>query len=133
WMLELAYNRAVQDADLDPWSAKQIRDYDQAQTLIPKTHRQLYDLALSRLIDFKSWIERGNDSPYVTLKRIKDETEMRNFVAGWFNQTASERYTCAQEYELSNGQRPDILFQSNYINWPVPVELKLLDNRWSGP
>lgn len=133
WMLELAYNRAVQDADLDSWSAEQIRDYDEAQTLVPLTHRQLYDVALSRLVDFKSWIERGNDSPYATLQKIKDETEMRNFVAGWFNQHASTRYKCAQEYEFPNGQRPDILFQSNYVNCPVPVELKLLDNGWSGP
>lgn len=58
---------------------------------------------------------------------------MRNFLAGWFNQAASERYICAQECELPNGQRPDILLQSNYVNWPVPVELKLLDNGWSGP
>src|SRR5690606_2094997 len=40
---------------------------------------------------------------------------------------------CAQENELPNRQRPDIWVQSEHVASPVPIELKLLDQDWSGP
>lgn len=57
---------------------------------------------------------------------------MRNLVAGWLNHNSSGHYSCAQENELPNRQRPDIWTQNPLISSPVPIELKLLDN-WSGP
>lgn len=133
WMRKLAYKRAEEDADLEPWSAQQVRDYGQHQVRTPTTHRQLFDLTVDRLIDLKAWIEHGNDSPYKTWKRVDGETEMRNLVAGWLKDRASGRYTCAQENEFPNRQRPDIWTQNARVPSPVPIELKLLDNRWSGP
>ena len=131
-MKELAYKRAVEDADLEPWSAKQVRDYDQHQAMTPSTHRQLFDLTVDRLNDLKAWVEHGNDSPYKTWRRVPEEIEMRNLVAGWLNERSSGRYTCAQENEFPNRQQPDILMQSPLVDSPVPIELKLLDKDWSG-
>ncbi|WP_409525078.1 NACHT domain-containing protein [Nitrincola sp. MINF-07-Sa-05] len=133
WMQKLAYKRAEEDADLEPWSAQQVRDYDQHQARTPTTHRQLFDLTVDRLIDLKAWIELGNDSPYKTWQRAESETEMRNLVAGWLNARSSGRYTCVQENELPNRQRPDIWTQNARVPSPVPIELKLLDKGWSGP
>ena len=132
WMKKLAYKRAEEDADLDPWSAQQVRDHDSHRGMTPTTHRQLFDLTVDRLNDLKNWIEHGNNSPYKTWRRVPDETEMRNLVAGWLQDKSSGRYTCAEENELPNKQRTDILMQSPRVDSPVPVELKLLDNGWSG-
>ncbi|MDX6915013.1 hypothetical protein R9X49_07810 [Pectobacterium carotovorum] len=132
WMERLAYKRAEEDTDLEPWSAQQVRDFSQYQMRTPTTHRQLFDLTVDRLIDLKAWIENGNDSPYKTWQRVEGETEMRNLVAGWLSNHSSGRYTCAQENELPNSQRPDIWTQHVLIPSPVPIELKLLDN-WTGP
>lgn len=99
----------------------------------PTTHRQLFDLTVDRLIDLKAWIEHGNDSPYKTWQRASDETEMRNLVAGWLKSQSFGRYSCAQENELPNRQRPDIWTQNAVVGSPVPIELKLLDKGWSGP
>lgn len=132
WMSKLAYKRAEEDADLEPWSAQQMREFARYQMSTPTTHRQLFDLTVNRLIDLKSWIEGGNDSPYRTWQRVEGETEMRNLVAGWLNHNSSGHYSCAQENELPNRQRPDIWTQNPLISSPVPIELKLLEN-WSGP
>ncbi|WP_047608953.1 NACHT domain-containing protein [Rahnella aquatilis] len=132
WMQRLAYKRAEGDTNLEPWSAQQVRDFSQYQMRTPTTHRQLFDLTVDRLIDLKAWTENGNDSPYKTWQRVEGETEMRNLVAGWLNDHSSGRYTCAQENELPNRQRPDIWTQHALIPSPVPIELKLLDN-WTGP
>lgn len=133
WMQKLAYERAEEDADLEPWSPQQVREYDQYQVRTPVTHRQLFDLTVDRLIDLKNWVERGNDSPYKTWQRADGETEMRNLVAGWLNHQSLGCYTCAQENEFPNRQRPDIWIQNARVSSAVPIELKLLDKGWSGP
>lgn len=132
WLTKLAYEHAEKDADEEPWSAHQIRDFNQQQFRTPSSHRQLYDLSINHLIDLKFWLEHGNDSPYQTWRRADNEAEMRNLVAGWLNNKSSGRFVCAQENELANKQRPDIWIQSPKIPSPVPIELKLLDQGWSG-
>jgi hypothetical protein len=132
WMYRWALKRAIEDSDLEPWSAQQMRDFYQYQERTPTTHRQLFDLSVHRLIDLKHWLECGNDSPYKTWQRAERETEMRNLIAGWLNSHSMGRYSCVQENELPNGQRPDLFLQNPHIPSPVPIELKLLDKGWSG-
>lgn len=133
WMAKQAYKRAEEDGDLEPWTADQVSAFDKSQTIIPATHHQLFDLAVHRLRDLKNWLERGNDSPWRTWKRVESETEMRTLIAGWLNQHCGDQYTTAQEPELANSQRMDIWLQNTNVRSPVPIELKLLDKGWSGP
>ena len=133
WMAVQAFGRAEQDGDLEAWTAAQLRGFDADQTLTPVTNRQLFDLTVARLIDMRAWLERGDDSPFETWSRVPAETEMRNLVTGRLNDRAMGRYTCAQENEMPNSQRPDIWVQSPNVPAPVPIELKLLDKGWTGP
>jgi hypothetical protein len=133
WIATLADDRTLQDADLTPWCAKQVSEFGRTCTLTPTTHRELYDVTLDVLMDLKAWLEGGNDSPYQTWKRVENETEMRNLIAGALNGRAQGRFTCAQENEQANGQRTDIWMQTPQVQSPVPIELKILDNDWSGP
>lgn len=133
WMAKQAYKRAEEDGNLEPWSAEQVSNYDRTQTLKPETHRQLYELTVRRLHDLRNWLERGNNSPYQTWQRAEDETEMRKLIAGWLNQQRHNQYLTAQEPELANSQRMDIWLQNTNVKSPIPIELKLLDKKWSGP
>lgn len=133
WMAKQAYKRAEEDGDLEPWTANQVSAFNKSQTIIPATHHQLFELAVHRLRDLKNWLERGNDSPWRTWKRVEGETEMRTLIAGWLNQHCRDQYTTAQEPELANSQRMDIWLQNTNVRSPVPIELKLLDKGWSGP
>ncbi len=133
WMARHARMRAEQDADLEHWDSQQIHDFAQYLELEPTTHRQLFDIGVLHLNDFKDWVERGNDSLAETYQKADDETEVRKVVANWLNQNARGRYDCAQENPLANDQRPDIWLQHPKVKSPVPIELKLLDKGWSGP
>jgi hypothetical protein len=133
WMAKQAYKRAEEDGDLEPWTAEQVCAFEKSQTLTPATHRQLFDLTVHRLMDLKNWLERGNDSSWKTWQRADSETEMRTLIAGWLNLKCREQYTTAQEPELANSQRMDIWLHNTNVHSPVPIELKLLDKRWSGP
>ncbi|MCG9542313.1 hypothetical protein L1D37_00815 [Vibrio sp. Isolate33] len=133
WMAKQAYKHAEKDGDLEPWSEQQVRDFAKSQCIEPTTHRQLFDLAVHRLHELKNWLERGNDSPWLTWQRAGGETEMRTLIAGWLRQRCDNKYTIAEEPELANGQRMDIWLHNTNVLSPVPIELKLLDKEWSGP
>lgn len=132
WMLRLARERAENDGDIEDWSDNQLREFDTGQAMTPATNAQLFLIAVQRLIDIRSWLEDGDDSPYQTWQRVEAETEMRNLITGRLNDLANGRYSCTQESEMPNAQRPDIWVQRPNLT-PVPIELKLLDNGWSGP
>lgn len=66
-MQKRAYKRAEEDTGLKPWSAQQLREYDQHQANTPTTHRQLFDLT----VDLKAWLERSNDNLYRIWKRVE--------------------------------------------------------------
>jgi hypothetical protein len=129
----LAYKRAEEDGALELWTPEQVGQFAIDRTCVPTSHRQLFDIGVARLIDLKNWLERGNDSPFAIWQRAEGETEMRNLVAGWLNSHSGNRFSCAQENELANKQRPDILIQSPNVTSAVPIELKSLDKNWTGP
>ncbi len=133
WMAKQAYKRAEEDGDLEPWTAEQVNTFSRMQTLTPATHRQLFDLTVKRLQDLKKWLERGDFSAWKTWKRAEIETEMRTLIAGWLDLRCCDQYKIAQEPELANSQRMDIGLYNTKVQSPVPIELKLLDNKWSGP
>ncbi len=133
WMAKQARKRAEQDADLEPWTAGKLFDFSSSLEREPTSHRELFEVGVLHLNDFKDWLEHGNDSLFETYQRIGDETEMRKVVANWVNEHSKGRYTCAQENPLANDQRPDIWLQRPKVPSPVPIELKLLDKSWSGP
>ena len=132
WMARQAHKRAQLDGDLEPWTADQAREFGASLTRTPTSQRQLFDLAVGRIIDLKDWLERGDDSPYLTWQRAKTENEIRNLIAGWLNRNWGNPFTTAQEPELANRQRMDIWLQHPNVPFPVPIELKLLDKRWNG-
>ena len=133
WMAKEAYKHAEKDGDLKPWSEQQVREFAKSQSIEPTTHRQLFDLAVQQLHELKNWLERGNDSPWRTWQRAEGETEMRTLIAGWLRQHCDNKYTIAEEPELANSQRMDIWLHNTNVHSPVPIELKLLDKKWSGP
>ena len=85
-----------------------------------------------RLLDLKDDLENGDDSVAKVLLRVKDEPEMRNFLAHVFREKALGRYTITQEEEFADDKRPDLRFHGAGFDAPVPAELKLAD-RWTGP
>jgi hypothetical protein len=132
WMKLRARERAIADADLPPWSGEQMQEFAALAELTPVTHRQLFELLVLRLADLEDDLEGGNFSLAETLRRIPGETEMRNAIAALLLERSLGRYALAQEAELANAQRPDIWLQVPGAA-PVPIEVKLLDQGWSGP
>ncbi|NOI67165.1 hypothetical protein [Vibrio sp. 99-8-1] len=132
WMLEKVKNHAEADCELGPWKPRQVLDFQYTLERTPKSHIELAELASFRLKDLKQELEEGDDSIAKTLKKVDEETEMRNFIAYILRSKSNGRYSVPQEEEMADAKRPDIRFHGNGFDAPVPVELKLAEN-WTGP
>ena len=131
--MRLVRQKAEQDADLKPWTPKQVRDFNDRLDRTPKDHRELGEVAILRLLDLKDDLENGDNSVAGILQKVEQETEMRNYIAHELREKSFGRYSIPQEDELADAKRPDLRFYGAGIPGPVPIELKLADAGWSGP
>jgi hypothetical protein len=132
WMAFHAKAKAEQDSDAAPWKLMQFVEFNAELERTPSNHRELWELALSRMLDLKDDLERGDTSIASILLRVDAEEELRNFVGGWCRDRASGRYSVPQEEEFADARRPDLRFLGMGFDAPVPVELKIAD-KWTGP
>lgn len=132
WLASYAKTKAEQDADMTAWSPAHVRDFHEHLSRTPTNHRELADLAIMRLLDLKDDFENGDESVAKVLQRVKEEPEMRNFLARELREKALGQYTITQEEELADGKCPDLRFHGDGFDAPVPAELKLAE-RWTGP
>lgn len=133
WLEKTAHNIALSCGDSEPWNIEQVLQFENSGNIKPKTHKELFELALLRITELRDWLENGDDSPWLTWQRVEQETEMRNLIAGELRKRAQSKYSISQENELANSQRTDIRLDNPTVNSPVPIELKILDKSWSGP
>lgn len=132
WMTFHAKEKAAADADAGPWTIPQVRQFAQALERTPSNHRELWELAVDRLLDLKHELEDGDGSMARLLLRVEGEGELRNFIGNWCRDRAAGRYSIPQEEELADAKRPDLRFHGAGFDAPVPVELKIA-GKWTGP
>jgi hypothetical protein len=127
-MIILARRRAAEDAEQPPWLASDVLSFAEQAEKDPRSPRDLFDLVCSRLDDLKYDIEEGDQSVSRTIRRIEQETELRNWLARELRQTARRRYSVPSEEELADATRPDLRIHAPALDAPVPIELKIADN-----
>lgn len=131
WSAFYAEQKATADSQTPPWEPGQVVDFSESLERTPASHRELWNLAIDRLLDLKHDLEDGDSSIAEILLLAKQETSMRKFIGGWCRDHAVGRYVIPQEEQLADDKRPDFRLHSTLFDGPVPVELKLAD-KWSG-
>lgn len=132
WVMLQAKTKAEQEGDIETWSPKQVKDFNDQLERTPGNHKELHELAVSRFLDLKDDLEHGDSSIASILQKITLETEMRKFIGRELDEKAFGRYSIPQEAELADAKRIDLRFQGMGFDGPIPAELKLADN-WTGP
>lgn len=130
WMMSDAMERARIDSAFGPYSESDFIDFCNTLERTPSNHRELFELAVLRLLDLKADLEDGDNSYALNLINEHRETRVRNVIGGWCRDKSSGRYSVVQEEELADAKKPDLRFLGNTFDAPVPVELKLA-NKWS--
>ena len=119
------------DAGMVPWTSADVHSFADERERKPRTHRQLYDLIVTRLRDLKRELEGGDSSIADLLIRSPIETEHRKYIGTWLRDKSLTRYVVPQEEELAHAKRPDMRIHSTGFDGPVPTELKIAD-KWTG-
>lgn len=132
WFALRARSKAEADSERPSWSAEQVSQFGKEFERTPANHRELFDLAVLRLLDLKHELEESDASTASVLINAEKETALRNFIGVWCNRSSLSRYVVPQEEELPDAKRPDIRWHGVAFKGAVPTELKIADN-WSGP
>jgi hypothetical protein len=129
-MLHLARSCAEKAAEPAPWKTEDVLEFSRTGTSVPRTDRELFDLALLRLDDVKFNLEQGDASVAALLKGAKDEPEVRVYFTDELRKAANGFYSIVPEEEMADKKKPDLKFHVMTVESTVPVELKIADN-WS--
>lgn len=132
WSAFYAYQKATADSHTPPWKPEKVIEFQSSLESTPSTHRDLWNLAIDRLLDFKHLLEESDSSWAELLLPSSQETSVRKFIGDWCRERAAGRYGVSQEEQLADDKRPDFRFLNSQFDAPVPIELKLSQN-WSGP
>lgn len=127
-----AKRRAEADTEIEPWNPGDIARYAEDAEKVPQHHRELFELAISRLLDLKADMEEGDTSLAEIFLQVEDERRHRNYIGGWLRDRSNEKYSVSQEEQLADRKEPDIRLHGLGFDGPVPIELKIVDNNWSG-
>lgn len=132
WSAFYAQQKATADAQTPPWGPDKVIDFQNNLESTPSTHRELWNLAVDRLLDLKHDLEDSDSGYAEILLKTNQETSIRKFIGTWLRDHAAGRYVVPQEEQLADDKRPDFRVQNSDFYEPVPIELKLSQN-WTGP
>lgn len=132
WLARQALARAQADSERPAWNEKQVSEFAETYERSPVNHREMFDLAVMRLLDLKHEMEDSDLSTASVVSHAELETDLRNWIAAWCLQDSHGRFTIPQEDELPDAKRPDLRWICTTVPGAVPTELKIADN-WTGP
>lgn len=132
WFVQQAVAKAQADSERPAWNAKQVNEFAKLYERTPAHHRELFDLAVMRLVDLKHEMEDSDHSTASVVILTEQETQLRNWIAAWCSQHTLGRFVISQEDELPDAKRPDLRWMCSTFQGTVPTELKIADN-WTGP
>lgn len=127
WIVELSEKRLKQEADLQPWTAEDVRRFESEYEVSPRNDEDLFRVACRRLRDIKREIELSENSLRDEVQSSWEEAALRCWLKRKLADRSRERYTVPQEAEIDLEQRPDLRFEHPAIGSAVPVELKWAD------
>lgn len=132
WFAQQAHSKAEADSERPAWSGKQVNEFNDSYERAPANHRELFDLAVMRLLDLKHAMEDGDLSTASVAILAARENLLRNWIAEWCSRHAHGRFVIPQEDELPDAKRPDLRWMCTTFRGAVPTELKIA-NKWTGP
>lgn len=123
--LSLAEGRAGLDIEQPEWLVEDIETFAAIAERPPRSQKQLFDLALSRLDDLKLELEEGDESEASLVRKVEDEYELRRAIANRLRHSARQFYDVASEEELADKTRTDIRLHNPTVIERIPIELKI--------
>lgn len=127
WILNLLEQRLEKEADSEPWTPADLRDFAARNEFDPKNDTELFSIACKRLLISKDDVERSDNSLRDEIQKDAPEMQLRRWLQRKLNERSQNRYTVPQEEEIDRQERPDLRLE-NPKTGPVSIEVKWADN-----
>ena len=127
-ILRFRNEQASRSADIRPWRAQDVREFEKTHELDPRDDIELFRIGLKRLNDIKADVERSDTGLRSQLRAGDDERQLRIWLANELVRRGNRRYVVPQEAVIDREQRPDIRLEHPNTD-PVSIEIKCADGR----
>jgi len=131
-MRALAKRRAASDADLLPWKASDVVEFEDRGERRPHSLADLHDILVDRLSDIADALEHGDYSNKETVRqhdrKRADESVVQRELASRLDQASRSAYSIEREPEVADRKEPDIRGKYPGLNASVPIEIKVADS-----
>lgn len=127
WLLHLLDQRAEKMADGLPHKPSDVREFEETNEVQPNSSRDLFRLAIRRLIAIKHDVEDADQSIRTDLREDDKEVHFRRFIARELNRRRNGLYTCPQESVIRDEERLDIRVENPRVQGHIVIEAKVAD------
>jgi hypothetical protein len=127
---ELTRAKAERDAELLPWTPKEVLTFERQRIAPVKTGADLLRVVEGVIRDIQFQLNNSDASSRHLLQHAQDEDEVQNWLTEQLNLRARERFPAFREAEVARGDKPDIIAASTSAPCEVAIEVKH-SKRWT--
>ena len=131
-LLEIARNRAAEDAEGAAWAPGDALTVETNAEAPPRTAKDLQSVALRRLDDMQHDLLHGDFSQGATLKAQQNETAVQNWIADRLRLKQGQAYSVEREPHVAGEKEPDVRLRAKATDASVAIEIKVAES-WSIP
>jgi hypothetical protein len=129
-LIDIAHNRAAQDAEHSPWASGEARAVEQECDTAPATPDDLQRVAMRRIADIQHDLLHSDFAQGLTVKALPNEREVQKWVANELNNRQRRAYSVERESHVVDEKEPDIRLRAKVSDASLPVEIKVAES-WS--
>jgi len=128
---ELAHGKAERDAEIVPWSPKEVVAFEATSLLPVKTPESFYATVLRVLDEIRYGLTQEDASSRTLLQSAANEKQVQGWLWEQLKLRAQNRYHVHREPEVADKKEPDIVASAIAITAEVAIEVKNGNKRWT--
>ena len=128
---ELAHSKAERDAEIVPWTPREVVAFEATYMLPVKSADGFYVVVLRTLDEIQYGLTQEDFSSRKLLQSAENEEQVQGWLAEQFKLRAHERYHVHREPEVAEKKEPDIIASAITIPVEVAIEVKDANKGWT--
>jgi hypothetical protein len=124
----LAKDRAVQDADSEPWLPSEAFEFEKHYETAPRTPRDLQSVLVHRIRDMQHDLLHGDFNQGRTLSALRDEVDVQNWIADRLRLKQGRSLSVEREPRVADEKEPDVRIRAKATDASVAMEIKVADS-----
>ncbi len=128
---ELAHGKVERDAEIVPWTPKDVVAFEATSMLPVKTADNFYAVVLRVLDEIQYGLTQEDMSSRRLLQSAANEEQVQGWLGEQFKLRARGRYHVHREPEVADKKEPDIIASAIAISVEVAIEVKDANKDWT--